>query len=89
MPEAGASMAIVDTRASGVARPIAIAVNTRYPTCVYKGAPTAVTGVQKCYFVFILQSVYSIIFISIHPTIAIIALQLSVLGCIITLGSIH
>ena len=47
VPEAGASMAIVETRASGVARPIAIAVNTRYPTCVYTGAPTAVTGVQK------------------------------------------
>ena len=47
MPEAGASTAIVETRASGVARPIAIAVNTRYPTCVYTGAPTAVTGVQN------------------------------------------
>ena len=47
MPEAGESTAIVETRASGVARPIAIAVNTRHPTCVYTGAPTAVTGVQK------------------------------------------
>ena len=47
MPEAGASMAIVETRASGVARPIAIAVNTSYPTCVYTGAPTAVTSVQN------------------------------------------
>ena len=50
VPEAGASTAIVETRASGVARPIAIAVNARYPTCVSTGAPTAVTGDQKLPF---------------------------------------
>ena len=44
---AGASTAIVVTRASGVARPIVPAVNTRYTICVSTGAPTAVTGVQN------------------------------------------
>ena len=47
MPEAGASTAIVETRASGVARPNVPAVNTRYPTFVSTGAPTAVTGDQN------------------------------------------
>ena len=47
LAEAGASTAIVVTRASGVARPIVPAVNTRYPPCVSTGAPTAVTGDQN------------------------------------------
>ena len=42
VPEAGASTAIVVTRASGVASPIVPAVNTRYPTCV-----STVTG-DRC-----------------------------------------
>ena len=49
VPEAGASTAIVETRASGVARPIVPSVNTCYPTCVSTGAPTAATGDQKGY----------------------------------------
>ena len=49
MPEAGASTAIVETRASGVARPIVPSVNTCYPTCVSTGAPTAATGDQNNY----------------------------------------
>ena len=47
VPEAGESTAIVETRASGVARPIVPSVNTCYPTCVSTGAPTAATGDQN------------------------------------------
>ena len=42
-----ALLPIVETKASGIARSIVPAVNTRYPTCVSTGAPTAVSGDQK------------------------------------------
>ena len=47
VPEAGASTAIVVTRAWGVARPIVPALNTGYPTWMSTGALTAMTGDQN------------------------------------------